>query len=417
MTFDTSRPTLPTSLIRKQLADHGRIHVLSAAAFVLFVVAIFFARGGKAPGLSVSPIFVGALLAFASGAAVETLRKNLWLWLSFGFLLAWQAVGDLFGEMPRSADDLSKIGLLAAFFLFAAQTSRVLNTRQILWIIAGIGTASAFLSILVHVLRAPDLMDRMIPLGRGGNPIPGAGALASALLATVALWLDERGRSWKTMAILLMLVVPLVAALVLTQSRGPLAALCLALPLAFLLERRGMLVVLVACMASWLVVTGLIIFEPTIKAIICGDNSDWCRPSNRSQVWDLVREQISLHPILGSGPDFRFPYEWLSHAHNGLFGIALYFGLGGLAASALMAAGYARCLTRGTDDTLRFFGLASLIFSFGYMGADLPNPFAFFNTHYLFLWFPILLVLARDRSSSDIKAMPAAPMPGVAQRI
>jgi hypothetical protein len=417
MTSDTSRLTSPASLIRKHLADHRRLHVLSAAAFVLFIVAIFFAKGGKAPGLSVSPIFAGALLAFSSGAAAETLRKNLWLWLSLGFLLAWQAAGALFGDMPRPVSDFSKIGLLAAFFLFAAQTSRVLSTRQILWIIASIGAASAFLSIIVHVLKAPDLMDRMIPLGRGGNPIPGAGALASALIATIALWREELGRSRKTMAILLLLAVPLVAGLVLTQSRGPLVALCLALPLAFLLERRGMLIVLLACLASWLVVTGLVIFEPTIKAIVCGSNTDWCRPSLRNEVWERVRDQIALHPILGSGPEFRFPYQWLSHAHNGLFGIALYFGLGGLAASALMAAGYARCLTRGTDDTLRFFGIASLIFSFGYMGADLPNPFAFFNTHYLFMWFPILLVLARDKSSSNVKAMAAAPVPGVPQRI
>jgi hypothetical protein len=417
MTSDTSRLTSPASLIRKHLADHRRLHVLSAAAFVLFIVAIFFARGGKAPGLSVSPIFAGALLAFSSGAAAETLRKNLWLWLSLGFLLAWQAAGALFGDMPRPVSDFSKIGLLAAFFLFAAQTSRVLSTRQILWIIASIGAASAFLSIIVHVLKAPDLMDRMIPLGRGGNPIPGAGALASALIATIALWREELGRSRKTMAILLLLAVPLVAGLVLTQSRGPLVALCLALPLAFLLERRGMLIVLLACLASWLVVTGLVIFEPTIKAIVCGSNTDWCRPSLRNEVWERVRDQIALHPILGSGPEFRFPYQWLSHAHNGLFGTALYFGLGGLAASALIAAGYARCLTRGTDDTLRFFGIASLIFSFGYMGADLPNPFAFFNTHYLFMWFPILLVLARDRLSSNVKAMPAAPMPGIAQRL
>jgi O-antigen ligase len=417
MTLDTSRLTFSTALVRKHLADHGRLHVLSATAFILFVVAIFFARGGKAPGLSVAPIFAGALLAFSSGAAAEALRKNLWLWLSLGFLLVWQAAGALFGDMPRSADDLSKIGLLAAFFLLATQTSRVLSTRQILWIIASIGAASAFLSIIVHVLRAPDLMGRMIPLGRGGNPIPGAGALASALIATVALWVDERHRKRKAMVILLMLAVPLVAGLVWTQSRGPLVALCLALPLALLLERRGMLIVLMACLGSWLVVTGLVMFEPNIKAIVCGSNSDWCRPSNRSQVWELVRAQIALHPILGSGPEFRFPYEWLSHAHNGFFGIALYFGLGGLVASAFMVAGYARCLTRATDDTLRFFGLASLIFSFGYMGADLPNPFAFFNTHYLFMWFPILLVLARDRVSFNVKATSAAPVPGVAQRI
>jgi O-antigen ligase len=417
MTLDPSRLTVSIPLVRKHLADHGRLHALSAAAFVLFVIAIFFARGGKAPGLSVAPIFAGALLAFVSGVAAETLRKNLWLWISLGFLLAWQAAGALFGDMPRPLSDFSKVGLLAAFFLFAAQTSRVLSTRQILWIIACIGAASAFLSIIVHVLRAPDLMDRMIPLGRGGNPIPGAGALASALIATVALWLDGRHRNRKTMVLFLVLAVPLVAGLVWTQSRGALVALCLALPLALLLERRGMFIVLMACLGSWLTVTGLVMFEPTIKAIICGSNNDWCRPSNRNEVWELVRAQIALHPILGSGPEFRFPYEWLSHAHNGFFGIALYFGLGGFAASALMAAGYARCLTRGADDTLRFFGLASLIFSFGYMGADLPNPFAFFNTHYLFMWFPILLVLARDRVSLNVKVTSAAPVSGVAQRI
>jgi hypothetical protein len=417
MTLGTSRLFLPASLVRRHLADHGRVHMLSVAAFVLFIVAIFFARGGKAPGLSLSPIFAGALLAFASGVAAETFRKNLWLWLSLGFLLVWQAAGALFGDMPRPASDFSKIGLLAAFFLFAAQTYRVFNTRQILWIIACIGAASAFLSIIIHVVKAPHLMDRMIPLGRGGNPIPGAGALAGALIATVALCKGEMSKSRKTLATLLMLAVPLVAGLVLTQSRGPLVALCLALPLAFLLERRGMLMVLMACLATWFIVTGLVIFEPTIKDIMCGSNSGWCRPSNRNEVWERVRDQIALHPILGSGPEFRFPFEWLSHAHNGLFGIALYFGLGGLVASGLMAAGYARCLARGADDTLRFFGLASIIFSFGYMGADLPNPFAFFNTHYLFMWFPILLVLARDKSSSDFTAASAAPVPGIAQRI
>src|SRR5690349_4608630 len=134
MTLGNSRLDLPASLVRKHLADHGRVHVLSVAAFVLFVVAIFFARGGKAPGLSVAPIFAGALLAFASGVVAETLRKNLWLWLSLGFLLAWQAAGALFGDMPRPVSDYSKIGLLAAFFLFAVQSSRVLSIRQILWI-------------------------------------------------------------------------------------------------------------------------------------------------------------------------------------------------------------------------------------------------------------------------------------------
>jgi O-antigen ligase len=101
----------------------------------------------------------------------------------------------------------------------------------------------------------------------------------------------------------------------------------------------------------------------------------------------------------------------MSHAHNGLLGTALYFGLVGLAAFGVMIAVYAKNLIRQPDGALRFFGLASLIFSFGYMGADLSNPFAFFNTHYLFMWFPIFLVSVRREQA------PAASSPDSLQRM
>jgi hypothetical protein len=68
---------------------------------------------------------------------------------------------------------------------------------------------------------------------------------------------------------------------------------------------------------------------------------------------------------------------------------------------------------------LRFFGLASLIFSFGYMGADLSNPFAFFNTHYLFMWFPIFLVSVRGEQAPATadRLAPAASSPDSLQRM
>jgi len=47
------------------------------ATVVLFVVAIYFAKGGKAPGLAISPIVIGAILAFSRGMAGEVFRR-LW---------------------------------------------------------------------------------------------------------------------------------------------------------------------------------------------------------------------------------------------------------------------------------------------------------------------------------------------------
>ncbi len=419
MTSSTSRLTYAVLLLRKQLADHGRLAVMGMAAFVLFVIAVYFAKGGKAPGLIVSPVMAGALLSLRSGAAMEAVRRASWFWLFFAFLAAWLVVGAALGETRYQASDLLNMALLGAFVLFAAEASRVLSTRQILWTIAAIGAASAFLSIVVHMLRAPHLMERLIPLGRAGNPIPGAGGLAIALIAGVALWREQGIRRAKDLAPVLALAVPLVAALVWTQSRAPIVALLLALPLAFGLHRRGAFAVLIACVGTWVAVTGLVLFEEPLKAVVCGFGNGWCRPSYRTEIWNWVLDQIALHPVLGSGPSFRFSKEWMSHAHNGLLGTAMYFGLVGLAAFGLMIALYARNLIRQPDGALRFFGLASLIFSFGYMGADLSNPFAFFNTHYLFMWFPIFLVSVRGEQAPatvDRRAS-AVPSPDSLQRM
>ena len=392
---------------------------MGMAAFVLFVIAVYFAKGGKAPGLLVSPVVAGALLSLRSGAAMGAIRRASWFWIFLAFLAVWLVLGAALGETRFQASDLLNMALLGAFLLFAAEVSRVLSTRQVLWTIAVIGAVSAFLSIIVHVVRAPHLMERLIPLGRAGNPIPGAGGLAIALIAAAALWREQGIRRAKELALALALAAPLVAALIWTQSRAPIVALCMALPLAFGLYRRGAPAVLSACAATWLMVTGLVLFEEPLKDLVCGFGNGWCRPSYRTQIWDWVLNQIAAHPVLGSGPSFRFTKEWMSHAHNGILGTALYFGLVGLAAFGVMIAVYARKLTRQPDGALRFFGLASLIFSFGYMGADLSNPFAFFNTHYLFMWFPLFLVSVRGGQSPATaeRLMPAAPFPDSLQRM
>jgi hypothetical protein len=392
----SSRLTYAAVRLRKQLVDQNWHSSVSAAAFVIFIVSTFFLRGMHA--LAVGMIILTAVLAFSSGVAAETFRRNVWFWLLGAFFGLWTLLGAAAGGPGYRVSDFFHLALLGAFFLSIAQVSRALSTRQILSIVAIVGGASAFASIVLHFVSADDLFDRMVPLGRGRNPIPGAGGLAIALIAFAALWLERvPGRRFEPLHIAL--TVTLLAALAWTQSRAPIISLGLALPLALWLNRRGgTAALLAACGGVWLVITGLGMLEPVIKAMICGSEADWCRPAYRSEIWGWVREQIALHPMLGTGPSFRFQKVWMSHPHNGLFGIAMYYGLLALVAFGILIGFYARELARQEDRSLRFFGQASIIFSFGYMGTDLSNPFAFFNMHYLFLWLPFFLVLASSRA-------------------
>jgi len=396
MLSNSSRLTYAALWPRKQLADQNRLNYVSAVAFIIFIVMAFFIKGLH--GVAIAPVVIVALLTFQTGAAAEAFRQNAWFWAFLVFLGAWMAFAAAMGSPGYQISDFLNLALLGAFFLFGAQVSRALTTRQILLIIAVIGAASAFASIGWHLITAKHALDRMFPLGRGGNPIPGAGGFAIALIALATLCLD-RVLERRFLLTSLALAVPLLLGLAWTQSRAPAIALALALPLAFWLNGRGgVTTLLIACFVTWIVVAGLVVFEPSIKVMFCNGEADLCRPTHRVEIWGWVRDQIALHPLLGSGPSFRFQKAWMTHPHNGLLGIAMFYGLVVLAAFGLAIACYARRLVRQPDRTLRFFGLASLIFSFGYMGTDLSNPFAFFNTHYLFLWLPLFLNLASGQT-------------------
>lgn len=411
----SSRLTYAAVCLRKQLADQNRIARVSVVSFIIFIGATYFIKGLHA--LPVASVILTAVLSLQSGVAADTIRRNAWFWLFLAFLGTWVALGLAVGRPGYKGSDFLNLALLGACFLFVAQVSRALSTRQILSIVAIAGGASALASIVLHIVSAHHLFDRMVPLGRGGNSIPGAGGFAIALIAVAAMSLD-RAFERRVMLVNLVLMATLLAGLAWTQSRAPIIACGLALPLAFWLNMRGGRdSLLAACGAMWFVITGLILFEPSIKAMFCSNTADWCRPTYRMEIWGWVREQIALHPLIGSGPGFRFAKEWMSHPHNGMFGIAMYFGLPALVAFGSIIVLYAKKLAGEQDRTLRFFGQAALIFTFGYMGADLSNPFAFFNIHYIFLWLPFFLVLASRQEVAQHERGVASLSPEGLQRI
>ncbi|HZW46071.1 MAG TPA: hypothetical protein VFF61_00980, partial [Microvirga sp.] len=117
----SSRLTYAAVWLRKQLAEPNWLNSISAAAFVIFIVSTFFLRGMHA--LAVGMIILTAILAFPTGIAAETVRRNVWLWLLGAFFSAWTVLGIAAGGPGYKGSDFFNFALLGAFFLFIAQVS------------------------------------------------------------------------------------------------------------------------------------------------------------------------------------------------------------------------------------------------------------------------------------------------------
>lgn len=177
------RLTYAALWLRKQPAGQDWVNSISVAAFLVFVVTSFFIRGHALP---VAMIVLTAVLALISGTAMEAARRNVWLVLFAAFFSLWVVIGGLSGRSGYNTSDFFNLVLLGAFFVATAQVCRALSVRQILSILAIAGGVSAVAAILLHIVSAKDVFDRLTPLGRGRNPIPGAGGLAVALMAFAA---------------------------------------------------------------------------------------------------------------------------------------------------------------------------------------------------------------------------------------
>jgi hypothetical protein len=135
----------------------------------------------------------------------------------------------------------------------------------------------------------------------------------------------------------------------------------------------------------------MILTEPWLKSLLCSDEGGFCRPSARQDVWFASAALVADKPWFGVGPGFRFAAGTVPHPHNGLLGLTVFFGL---PVAALFAGIVALAVTRAAAagaGPARHFALAGAFFSAGFLGTDLANPFGYLNTHYLYLWLPLML--------------------------
>ena len=372
-----------------------RRDAICVAGLLLLLFAAYFIAKNTSAKLMIAGL---AMIVLSDPNLLrERLPRALTVGLAaIGGFAAWTALGLLVNRAaPGPAGEaLASFALLALVLLAGRRLLACCGLRFVCGLLLAAAALSCVLTLVLHLSAGLSFTERLMPLGRAGNPIPAAGGLCVALIAAVVLLRDAPlPRSRQLVAWVAFAVLPILVVVAMTQSRGPIFAALVTFAAMLLPWRATGARLFVMAMLAWGVVTALIVLDPWLRSLICVDTTNFCRPSARLQIWASVVDLVGQRPLLGLSPVFRFDDPVLVHAHNGLFGTAMFFGIPALIAVLLLTFAYCRHL-ESVDRSLSFFCASALIFSFGYMGSDLPNPFSFVNMHYFFLWLPIAFGLS-----------------------
>lgn len=382
----------PTSVPMPRFVGRDAICV---SGFALLLSAAYFI----AKNTSAKLMIAGLVMIVLSDPTLlrERLPRALMAGLAaIGGFAVWTALGLVVNRAaPGPAGEaLASFALLALVLLAGRRLLACCGLRFICGAVLAAAALSSVLTLVLHVSAGLPFTERLMPLGRAGNPIPAAGGLCVALIAAMTLLRDApRPRPRRLVAWVACAVVPVLVVVAMTQSRGPILALLITVAAMLLPWRATGWRLFGVAMLAWGAITALIVLDPWLRSLICTDAMNFCRPSARMQIWTTVVELVGQRPVFGLTPIFRFDDPVLVHAHNGLFGTAMFFGIPAMIAGLVLVFAYCRHL-ENVDRSLSFFCAGTLIFSFGYMGSDLPNPFSFVNMHYFFLWLPIAFGLS-----------------------
>jgi hypothetical protein len=368
-----------------------RLRAALLAAGALLMLNIYFLRLRVLSDLVLVVVAVVASLGLASGALPRRAVRAVLLGLAL--FAAYMLGATALSESVDLHDWLSGVQNLALIALFAALVWLLLDafgTRRLLLVLFVTGAASAAGAVALHLLTTDPLAVRLLPLGRPANAIPGAAVAAVAALAGLVL-LREGGWSRLQALGILAGIAAAFASVLLSQSRGPLMGLLLGAGLVLLRRRPGRLVVWLPPLA-FLAASSLVLIEGAFRALFC-DNEQWfCRPSERLPLWERSAALILENPLAGMGARFRLGEGSLNNAQNAALGLALHYGIPVALAAAVLAALFLRHLARSADGPATRWAVAMTAFSAVYYAFE-PNPLAYYNAHYLFLWAPVVFAL------------------------
>lgn len=251
------------------------------------------------------------------------------------------------------------------------------------------------------------LTRRMGGFGRGDNPILAALIFSVALLAAFAL-ASDRDRPIRLRVLWATAVIPLVAAIALTQSRGPWIALYASMLLGAAVARR------------WIVCVGLVAFAALATALVvapdvAGDLRFVERGmASRPVLWQQTLERALEAPVVGLGWGTDLGLENVSgryekSPHNVYLSVFAYTGVVGLTLF-LVVIGYAlRCAW--TDVQRGSPRIASLVLVLGLVANVFDGYFPIQNlgVEWLILWLPVAALIGEGTRET-------LPSPGAEQR-
>lgn len=382
----TLLPTLPVAA----RVQTSLIRVLGMGWPVLVAGCFLFPTGGNLTQAFQWLIFLPCLVLWLSGVGRGNDRGMYMALMLAGYL----ALSHLWAVEP---DDnplhFAKLALFAWAWFHAARVvleHEPQRLRQAFWLFVLAGAGHALYSMLDQGAGAAAIDARLEGWGMLRNPIRAATLYGMVVLAAVHLLKHSASLAMK--ATLVAAICVAAAAMLLTQSRGP--VLMLVPVLAYQLWRQG-----------WLRPSrgGLVLFAAAVVLAVMFAGpllSRMDEPGNviaRLEIWQSAIAEGTAHPLLGEGLTRESPIAAdgvvFKHSHNTVLET---FRTGGAFGVLLLLAVWVHYLRRGLRAGAPDALLPLLWLGYGLLTQSVNGmiPLSKFNYQWFVFWLPPVLIYA-----------------------
>lgn len=424
-TDDTSNPesiTIPaanSSLYWKIKGNISR-HNLTTYAYVLFLTSFFFVPFEKLYKLT---FYLGVIPLFflsADRGSWRLLKRSLMfrvcvLWLTYlSLTLIWSPGAELsdFDDVARGLVLL--ILFVAATIEFSWRDEHF--NRRLFACLSIVAPLAAATSILAFYATHSFGTERLTGLGVLNHPITAAYFYAIVALITFFAVLESTS-SRLLKGLLLGALAILLAYVVLTASRGPMLALCVAVVAGAVLTRNRLLI------AGFVVVGVTLALIGIVQDV--GPYNVLARASNhRVEIWLGILDRIAENFWFGNGIKADAAVLMSNggtarHAHQLFLGNHFYGGVPATVLLLILLATAARVAIRHFLKTGQVVHVTLLVFvvvaGMVDFGVFLRSP----NLIWFYFWFPVVLIAgletsdhAREQSNSEKPIDPGMPVDG-----
>ena len=338
-------------------------------------------------------------------ALAGVLREQWQTWTLLAAFFIYYALSNLWGHTPQHIDSPITHGVyLTGYLLLMAMLLSDERTRRLamLAVVGGITVLSLWTLMFDHTLV---LTERAVSPENPGptNVIDLAGYCGIGILICGML-LKEKASHWLYLPVAIMLVMML-----LTQSRGPLIALVLAVGCTLHLHvftRRNLLI----AAALAVLVALLLVMTPVGDMLLARFEELGTQSGLRLSIWHHTLSEMASQPWLGRGFSYELDFinysgEHITTTHSVYMGALLKGGIVGLLLLlAVIACGLWQAWRKRRSDSR--YSLAILFYALVFMASQgmfiISNP----RETWVLFWLPLGIALSKGWRKSVNKKGP-----------